>query len=78
MFVLSKRNLIIPAPDGTESVRLARGEMVEIPNWAEKGRYFQALVKDGKIVPTATSDKATQAAYEKKVRTRRGQETTEE
>ena len=33
---------------------------------------------DGKIVPTAMPDKALQAAAEKKVKTRRGKEVTEE
>lgn len=78
MFVLSKRNIIIPAPDGSASVHLARGQMVDAPDWAVKTAYFKALVADGKIVPSATSDKATQAAAEKKVKTRRGKEVTEE
>lgn len=78
MFVLSKRNIIIPAPDGSASVHLARGQMVDAPEWAVKTAYFKALVADGKIVPSATSDKATQAAAEKKVKTRRGKEVTEE
>ena len=78
MFVLSKRNIIIPAPDGSASVHLARGQMVDVPDWAADTAYFKALVADGKIVPSATTDKATQAAAEKKVKTRRGKETTEE
>ena len=78
MFVLSKRNIIIPAPDGSVSVRLAREQLAEVPDWAAKTDYFQALVKDGKIVLTDKSDKSAQAAAEKKVRTRRGKEVTEE
>lgn len=78
MFVLSKRNIIIPAPDGSTAVRLARGQLAEVPDWAEKTDYFQALVADGKIVPTDKSDKSTQQAADKKVKTRRGKEVTEE
>lgn len=78
MFVLSKRNIIIPAPDGSQSIRLAREQLTDVPDWAVETDYFRALVKDGKIVPTDKSDKSTQEAAEKKVKTRRGKETTEE
>ena len=78
MFVLSKRNIIIPAPDGSTAVRLAREQLAEVPDWAVKTDYFQALVKDGKIVLTGKSDKEAQVASEKKVKTRRGKEVTEE
>lgn len=78
MLVLSKRNIVIPAPDGSTSVRLRAGLMEIIPDWAANTPYFRALVADGKIVPSDTSDKSTQAAAEKKVRTRRGKEVTEE
>ena len=78
MFVLSKRNIILPSPDGTASVRLARDEMAVVPDWAAETEYFRALVADGKLVPTGTGDKDTQAADEKMVKTRRGKETTEE
>ena len=78
MLVLSKRNIIIPAPDGSTSVRLRAGLMETVPDWAVKTPYFQALVADGKIVPSGRSDKSAQAAAEKKVKTRRGKEVTEE
>ena len=78
MLVLSKRNIIIPAPDGSASVRLRAGLMETVPDWAAKTPYFQALVADGKIVPSDRSDKSAQAASEKKVKTRRGKEVTEE
>lgn len=78
MFVLSKRNIIIPAPDGSTAVALRRDVMTDIPEWAAQTDYFQALVRDGKIVPTGTSDKESQKAAEKKVRTRRGKTISEE
>lgn len=78
MFVLSKRNIVLPAPDGSAAVRLRAGMMETVPDWAAETDYFRALVKDGKIVPSGTSDKETQRAAEKKVRTRRGREVTEE
>lgn len=78
MFVLSKRNVIVPAPDGSTAVALRRDVMTDIPEWAAQTDYFQALVRDGKIVPTGTSDKESQKAAEKKVRTRRGKTISEE
>lgn len=78
MFVLSKRNVVIPAPDGSIAVRLARGQMAAVPDWAAETDYFRALVRDGKVVPSGTSDREGQKAAEKKVKTRRGAETTEE
>lgn len=76
MFVLSKRNVALPGPGGV--VHLSRGQMADVPAWAADTAYFKALVADGKIVPSATTDKATQAAAEKRVKTRRGKEVTEE
>lgn len=78
MFVLSKRNIVIPAPDGSIAVRLARGQMATVPDWAAETPYFHALVSDGKLVPSGKSDRETQAAAEKKVKIRRGRETAEE
>ena len=78
MLVLSKRNIIIPAPDGSTAVRLRAGLMETVPDWAVKTEYFRSLVADGKIVPSGRSDKESQAASEKKVKTRRGKEVTEE
>ena len=78
MLVLSKRNIILPAPDGSTAVRLRAGMMETVPDWAANTEYFKALVADGKVVPSGRSDKATQVASEKKVKTRRGKEVTEE
>ena len=78
MFVLSKRNIEISAPDGSAVIRLRAGAMATVPDWAVNTEYFKALVADGKVVPSGKSDKATQAAAEKKVKTRRGKETAEE
>lgn len=77
MFVMSKRNIILPSPDGTASVRLVRDFVGEIPEWAAQTEYYRALVADGKIVPTGKSDKDIQKADEKKVKTRRGNETAQ-
>lgn len=78
MLVLSKRNIIIPAPDGSTAVRLRAGLMEIVPDWAVKTAYFKALVADGKVVPSDTSDRETQAAHDKPVKTRRGKAVTEE
>lgn len=78
MFILSKRNLILPSPDGSMSIRVRRGYLGEIPDWAAGTGYFEELVRDGKIAVTGKTDKAVQAAGEKKVKTRRGRVETEE
>lgn len=78
MFIFSKRNIILPSPDGSQSVRVKQDFVGEIPDWAAETQYFRDLVADGKIVPTTTRDKDTQTAAEKKVKTRRGKEVTEE
>ena len=53
MFVLSKRNIILTAPDGSAVIQLRAGMMETIPDWAAETSYFRALVADGKIVPPA-------------------------
>ena len=78
MFILSKRNVILPSSDGSRTHFVPKGFIGNIPDWAAETKYFEALVADGKIVPTAMTDKALQDAAEKKVKTRRGKETTEE
>lgn len=58
-FVVSNRNIVIPSPDGRERVKLPRGFMGAVPDWAAKTDYFKALVADGKlIVSESKSDKS--------------------
>ena len=72
MFVLAKRNIIIPGPDpGTRPVILKKDGFADVPDSIAETAYFKALVADGKIVATDHSDKAVQAAAEKPVKTRR-------
>lgn len=62
MFVVSKRNIVIPGPNG-QSIRLKREWMGEIPDWAGETEYFQDLVKDHKVFISATKkDKELQKA----------------
>lgn len=79
MFVMVKRNVILPSRDGSKKHAVSRDYVGDIPDWATETAYFRALVRDGKIVvPDSTKDKDTQAAAEKGVKTRRGSKTTEE
>lgn len=71
MFIMSKRNLLLPSKDGSVRYPVRSGFVGDIPDWATQTEYFAALVKDGKVVVTDHSDKATQAAAEKPVKTRR-------
>lgn len=57
-FVVSNRNIVIPSPDGRERVRLPKGFMGTVPDWAPQTAYFKALAADGKlIVSESKSDK---------------------
>jgi hypothetical protein len=49
-FVVSNRNIVIPSPDGRRRVRLPRGFMGAVPDWAAETAYFKALAADGKLV----------------------------
>ena len=77
MFVLSKRNIVIPAPDGSAAVRLRAGMMETVPGWAAETDYSGPL-SEMESCALRTSDREGQKAAEKKVKTRRGAETTEE
>ena len=68
MFILAKRNIIIPSPEtGMKPVVLKKDGFATVPDWAAETAYFKALCADGKIVATEHSDKAA----EKPVKTRR-------
>ncbi len=79
MFVMVKRNVILPSRDGSQKFAVTRDFVGDIPDWATETPYFQGLVKDGKIVvPDSKKDKDTQAADEKPVKVRRGKAEAEE
>lgn len=72
MFVYSKCNVILPSLDGSIRVKVKKEHVGEVPDWACKTPYFEALVNDGKIViPASHKDKDLQEADEKPVRRRR-------
>lgn len=73
MFVLAKRNIIIPSAEpGIPPVALKKDGFADVPAWAESSPYFQALVSDGKLIVTDRTDKSTQDAADKKLKPRRG------
>ena len=73
MFVLAKRNIIIPSAEpGVPPIALKKDGFADVPAWAESSPYFQALVNDGKLIVTDHSDKSTQDAADKKLKPRRG------
>ena len=55
MFIMSKRNIIIPSPDGKISKRLFKGYVGPVEDWVSQTDYFKALVKDKKIIVTETT-----------------------
>lgn len=50
MFVVSKRNIIVPSQDSSKEFCLYKNFMGEVPAWVSKTPYFKSLVNDGKIV----------------------------
>lgn len=63
MFVVSKRNIIIPSPDGSQAFRLPKDFMGDVPAWVSDSPYFKGLVSDGKIiVSNSKSDKSLEAS----------------
>ncbi len=70
MFILSKRNIELPSPDGSAKHRVDKGFVGSIPDWAADTAYFRALVKDGKIVvPESKKDKDLAAAEKARIKT---------
>ena len=57
MFILAKRNIIIPSPaPGVAPVVLKKDGFATVPDWAAETAYFKALAADGKIVATEHRD----------------------
>ena len=60
MFVVSRRNIILPGPNG-ERFKMPRDYMGPVPAWAEKSAYFRALVEDGKVIVSESRKKMEKA-----------------
>ena len=78
--VISRVNVEIPSPDGTQRVLLRRGVMENPPAWALETPYARALIADGKLMVTAGKTESAiadaleaPAAAEKPKRGRGGQ-----
>lgn len=56
MIVVSKRNIILPGPNG-ERFHMPRDYMGPVPEWAEKSAYLKALVADGKVIVSEAQKK---------------------
>lgn len=50
MFIIAKRNIILPSEDGSHSLRVQKEFMGNVPDWAAETAYFKELVADGKII----------------------------
>ena len=65
--IISKRNIIIPSPDGRQAYPIPKDYIGSVPDWVTKTKYFKELVKDGKIaVSSTTKDNALEQADAKK------------
>ena len=61
--IISKRNIIIPSPDGRQAYPTPKDYIGSVPDWVTKTKYFKELVKDGKIaVSSTTKDSALEQA----------------
>lgn len=63
MFVLAKRNIVLPTADHTERLMLHKDAFEDVPERFTSTAYFAELVRDGKIViPESRKDKDVEAA----------------
>lgn len=68
MFIVAKRNVLIPNADGSMVYPVSRGYIGTVPAWVENTDYFKGLVKDGKISVTESyKDKDLEKAEETEI-----------
>lgn len=53
MFVVSRRNIILPGPNG-ERFKMQKDYMGPVPDWAKDSAYLKALEADGKVILSAS------------------------
>lgn len=84
MFIIAKRNIILPGADGSHSLRVQKDFMGNVPDWAAETTYFKELVADGKIIVSqSTRDReiqknAAQAAKAEQTAKKRAAKAAEE
>ncbi len=71
MFVVSKRNIILPGPNG-EKFHMPRDYMGSVPAWAEDSAYLKALADDGKIIISGSGRDRDIDAAAKRGRNKKG------
>ncbi len=77
VFVMSNRNIVIPSPDGKEFVRLNRGGLCQVPDWAAKTAYFKALAQDGKLVVSENKKDKDQESKSESAKEEQGEDNQE-
>ena len=65
MFVVSKKNILLPGPGG-EIFRMEKEYMGPLPPWAEGSAYLKALVADGKVILSARGTEKEFSSQEKR------------
>ena len=65
MIVFSKRNIVIPGPDGQKFL-LKKDGIGPVPAWAEKSAYLKAVAADGKVVITEEAKKPRKPSEDEK------------
>ena len=48
--IISKRNIIIPSPDGRQAYPIPKDYIGSVPDWVTKTKYFEELVKDLSLI----------------------------
>ena len=77
VFVMSNRNIVIPSPDGKEFVRLNRGGLCQVPDWAAKTAYFKALAQDGKLEVSENKKDTDQESKSESAKEEQGEDNQE-
>ncbi|MDY4080921.1 MAG: hypothetical protein SOY97_04755 [Candidatus Metalachnospira sp.] len=65
MFIVAKRNIVVPSNDGKESYFIPKGYIGNVPEWVGDTKYFEELVMDCKIsISESKKDKDIEKAEE--------------
>ena len=79
MFIVSKRNIIVPGNEVRESHFIPKGYVGNVPGWVAETNYFEELVNDGKIsISKSKKDKDIEKAEEMPITDHAQEEKAEE
>lgn len=78
MFIVSKRNIVIPGERGRAGASIPKDFAGEIPDCVGENAYFKMLVEDGKILlPEKAEKKSREKAEKTKAPAKKGKKKAE-